>query len=490
MKKTLCYLATLALLMGLSVPTAFADDDLQEPEDVEGVEAVSGNEEVTLSWDLATDNVGVTGYKIYYGLDSVQEDGGSYTFGALETGDVLEYTVEGLENDVTYYFAMTALDEAGNESAYYSEEVSATPQGEGEDLEGPVILDATATADMVVEVTFDEEVVLPEDGASAFAIADVDTDEELDVLDAFVSTDDESVVLITTGTQDPEVTYILTAGTAITDAAGNPMISGTSDTATFEGGTAASEDEEEEEEEAEVDEDDKTAPEIDVVESTSVTEVVVTFDEEVMLDEEAPQEAFELTLAEDGSVLTVLSAMVSEEDGAQVVLETEEMAPGEDYILVVTGILDLAGNELTNTFDRTASFQAVTLDIADLIAPEDVTNFMASLVEDVSTSVELSWDASLDTAGDLADQLLYMSEDDGENYDDGESLGASAVSHDVDGLAEGMTYTFKLTVKDATGNESEGVITTVTLPETGAGLGAVLLATVLGTRALTRRKRK
>lgn len=499
--KKLCSLGVLLLAFGLFTPTAFADDDLQSPTDVEGVEASAGNESATLTWEMATDNIGVTGYKIYYGLDSVSEDGGTYTFGAMETGDVLEYTVEGLENEVTYYFAMTAVDEAGNESVYYSEEVSATPEGEGEDVDAPYILSASALTEMVVEVVFSEDVNLPLEAASAFSIANLETDEEFSVLDAIVSGEDGSTVLVTTGTQEVDANYMITAGTGITDGAGNPIVSGTSDTAVFEGIAPIVEDEEEEEtteeetteedtEEHEAsDEEDTESPEIDEVETTTSIEIVVTFDEAVVLPEDAVA-AFEVIKADDDSVLEVISVTQDEDDDAVVILETAEQDAGEDYILTVTGITDEAGNELTNTFDRTASFKAITLDVADLIAPEDVTNFVAALMDSVTTSVELAWDASADTAGDLDHYNLYRSDDaEGANYGDATELAKEDTSYEATGLTEGETYTFKLTSVDESGNESLGMISVITLPETGAGLGAVLIATALGTGIVGRRRK-
>ncbi len=487
MKNKIFSLAVIMLLV-LTVPLALAADDLQVPEDVEGLVAYPGDGEVTLEWDMTTDNVGVTGYKIYYGLDSVQEDGGSYTYDPIEVDDDLSYTVEDLENDVTYYFAMTALDEAGNESDYYSDEASATPTASTvEDTDAPYILSATATNNMLVEVVFSEDVVLPSEAVDAFDIVSLETDEELEVVDAYLSDEDESTVLLVTGEQEEGVSYMLTAGTEITDAADNAIVSGTTDTAVFDGGTEAEsvadedDEEDEEEDEEETDEVDEDSPEINEVEATGLTEVVVTFDEDVVLPEDTT-DVFVITLSDDDSVLEVVSVTQDEEDLAVVTLETAEMESGEDYILVVTGVTDVAGNELSNTFDRTASFDAQVLDIADEIAPEDVTDFLSSLSEDADDEVELAWTASENSEGDLADQLLYT--DDG----DGESLGMRATSHTVTGLEAGQTYTFKLTTMDESGNESEGVFTTITLPETGAGIGVVLLATALGT-GYFRRKR-
>ncbi|MFA6528156.1 MAG: fibronectin type III domain-containing protein [Candidatus Gracilibacteria bacterium] len=500
--KIVLAIASLIALVAM-IPMSFAADDLQIPSDVEGVTAQAGDGEVELSWDMTTDNVGVTEYKIYSGLTSVVEDGGSYDLEPIETNnDALSYTVSGLINDTTYYFAVTALDAAGNESEYYSEEVSATPvSATGGDTSAPYVVGATATNNMTVEVNFSEDVTVPTDGMSAFSIVNMDTDAQLEVIDAYTSDEDTTTVLVITSTQDEGGNYMLTVSSSITDTAGNPIVSGTSDTAVFTGAAEALVLDDSTGEEVVVDttvEDDSltheaapedtTAPSIDQIEATTLTEIVVDFDEDMVLPEDGTGVTFDVILAKDNSALEVLSMKLDEEDNSKVILETTEQSAGEDYILTVTGITDVAGNELTDTFDSTGSFEAPLLEVSDLIPPEDVTNFLASLVSDVATSVELSWTASVNSAGDLADQLLYMSENGGTSYGDAESLGASTTSYTAEDLTEGQTYTFKLTTVDETGNESEGVITTVTLPQTGAGLGIVLLASVLGTGFVMRKK--
>ena len=60
---------------------------------------------LTLNWTAATDNVGVTNYRVY--IDGVLKQ---------EIGNVLTYDVTGLSPDTTYSFYVTALDEEGNES--------------------------------------------------------------------------------------------------------------------------------------------------------------------------------------------------------------------------------------------------------------------------------------------------------------------------------------------------------------------------------------
>jgi len=61
------------LIMNSNLVAAATDTAL--PSDVENLKATSGNGKVTLSWDTATDNVGIKGYKIYYGANSVTNDG-------------------------------------------------------------------------------------------------------------------------------------------------------------------------------------------------------------------------------------------------------------------------------------------------------------------------------------------------------------------------------------------------------------------------------
>lgn len=62
---------------------------------------------VTLSWNASTDNVGVTGYKIYRGS----------TLAATVSGTTTSYTVTGLAASTGYSFTVKAVDAAGNESA-------------------------------------------------------------------------------------------------------------------------------------------------------------------------------------------------------------------------------------------------------------------------------------------------------------------------------------------------------------------------------------
>ena len=75
--------------------------------------------DVTLAWDANTES-DLAGYRLHYGTTS-----GNYT-GSSDVGNVTQYTITNLQDGVTYYFAATAYDTAGNVSSYSSELVHTT----------------------------------------------------------------------------------------------------------------------------------------------------------------------------------------------------------------------------------------------------------------------------------------------------------------------------------------------------------------------------
>lgn len=85
---------------------------------------------ITLQWDASPESA-VSGYKIHYqavssatpfsGNDALE--GGS----PVDIGGATSTTLSGLRDDVVYYFAVTAYDEAGAESAYSTLVASAIP---------------------------------------------------------------------------------------------------------------------------------------------------------------------------------------------------------------------------------------------------------------------------------------------------------------------------------------------------------------------------
>lgn len=78
----------------------------------------------SLAWSASTQS-GVAGYRLYYGTASrtYQQAKGS----GVSVGNVTSYTVTGLQSGKVYYFAVTAIDGKGNESAYSNEATKQMP---------------------------------------------------------------------------------------------------------------------------------------------------------------------------------------------------------------------------------------------------------------------------------------------------------------------------------------------------------------------------
>jgi hypothetical protein len=532
MKKMFSLLAGLSLLFGLA-STAFAVADEITPSDVENVVAEAGDGVVILSWDAAIDNEGVSGYFVYSGLASVSAEDEEYDFGAQDVGDVLSAEVSGLENGTTYYFAVTAYDAADNESPSYSFEVDATPEegaGIEADDEAPTVVTAEAVSMVEVDVEFSEEVALPETNPEqAFTVENDETFELLEVLDAVILADEDveegkegMVVRLTTEEQTKDADYILTATIDVTDLVENPIISGTSDTATFVGS-----------EEAPVDADIEE-PEVTGAEYMDSTNILINFSETIVLSL-TPAEDFEVSVkgSAGADALEVTEVVLGEntetgdEDGS-VILTVSEMADGETYIVSVDGVTDEEGNDLSSDADS-AEFtvgeetgaegegegegegeeeeeEDVLEDATDLMAEaiktivteavvcdeegekgDEVADCVAS-DEVVDWKVMLDWVLPEDAASTL--QTLYFS-DDGSEFATTETLALDSEEFEYMNsmLEEGEDYWFKLTQSDDEGNETDGVLVKLNLSDTGPGVAGLILVS-LGLGHFASKKKK
>ncbi len=461
--------------------------DTQVPADVENLKAVAGNAAVTLNWDAAIDNVGVTGYKIYYGTTSVTNDGGTYTMGPVDTGNKISYTISGLENGKTYYFAATAYDAAGNESENYSYEVSATPKADTvtstTDTQAPKVMKADAVTKNTVKVTFSEGIMLPAmTPQAAFAIKDDAAGTNLEVVKAELDLQDTSqkTVLLTTADQKKAAKYVLTTGIQIKDLANNPIVSGTSDTAIFTGTDfvpaattttpvkpAAEENK------------DTSAPTFASAKAISSTTIEVEFSEPVVLKADA-RANFIVTESKDSSAIIDVNKVDLSTDGKKVTLTTGELKD-QDYNLLGVNIKDAAGNEMPIEKSAT-TFKGMGAPAPSTPAPTETPskvlqnaaeNLAAKLVE--NTIVRLSWKAKEENLKDIANFVLYMSTDRGATYGEGTVLDPKTLSYDFKNLKENMVYYFKLTSRDAAGLESEALTTYFTLPKTGPELLLLLV---------------
>ncbi len=525
MKKTLTAIFLSLMMMSLFAPLAMAKDDIipdasklvaqadtEAPADAKSVKATAGNGEVTLTWNVTTDNVAVKGYKIYYGTSSVAKEGDDYTLGPIDAGNKIRYTITGLTNGTKYYFAVTAYDAAGNESINYSDEVSSTPAQVSADNEPPKVAKTEAVIKTLVRITFSEAVKLPSlNPQSAFNIKNDTTQAILPVTKVEMDASDPSkkAVLLTTGVQQAGATYLVTVGIQIKDLADNPIVSGTSDTGFFIGSSvtnvtppatpvvtpeqvkpAAST------QQALAD---TVSPELISVAVPNTTHLEVTFSEPVVISND-PSANFIIT--EENNIentLDVTSSVLSP-DQKKVTLTTA-VQKAMNYNLIVVEVKDKAGNMIGVDSNATVFFgglsneetdtpteddiSALTQQTPDKTPPEDVTNLMAELADKM---VKLNWTGSLNTAGDLINYVLYKSTD-GTSYGKGTSIDSTAVNYELSKLVPGMTYFFKVTAKDAKGNESMGAVTSLELPCTGPELGLLLLGS-LGIGRLMKKAKK
>jgi cysteine-rich repeat protein len=402
-----------------------------EPENVTGLAATPVDAtSVGLTWNSAKDAEGglVNHYRIYYGATSVQTAGeGDYASETDTSNNNTNYVVTGLAPNTTYYFSVTAIDSKSVESGAYSLEASATTPangGEEADITSPAVVDVEAVDKTHVKVVFSEAVVLPTLlPEAAFSIEEqINPANTLEVTSAVADEKDATGVTVLLGTAEQalNVNYIVTAGVAITDLAGNPIISGSADSGLFIGTDVVAESGEGEE-----------AP-------------------EEGLGEAAPEE----TVCGNGTV--------------------EEGEACDD------------GNIKSN--DGCSDVCVVDQDITP---PEDITSLVLSFKKDLEKFIiVMNWTASINTAKDLVDQILYQSMDLGGTYDSGKSLGADATNYELPDMEGGKEYTFKISTKDAAGNESVGVVKSIRLPQTGVGIGLLLLGSAGVAGRLLRRKQK
>jgi hypothetical protein len=501
-KKNLLILGLIVSLSTAGLPAAMAQELIPEtvaqadsafPSDVENLKAAAGDAKITLSWDTATDNVGVKGYKIFYGTNSVTDDNASYTEGPIDVGNAISYEVDGLTNGTAYFFAVTAYDAAGNESEFYSNEATATPmvgagENTGTDLEAPKVVSATAITKNNIRVAFSEKVVLPASTPeAAFNVREDLTGVNLTITSAAIDNADllGRTVLLTTPDQVGGVNYVLTAGLEIKDMAGNPIVSGTSDTASFVGSTLT------EEELKPVAETDTTAPSFVQVQALNPTTVEVTFSEPVVLKADA-RDNFIVNEVADPNQIIEIQKVTLDGSGMKASLTTMPMS-AKQYNLIGLQLMDTAGNEMDIANSGT-TFNGVAGDV--VVEPTETPTGVEQAAQDLMAkaiskmAVQLSWGANEEKLANIANFVVYMSSDLGATYGQGISLDTAARMYDFEDLQEGMVYYFKLTSKNAAGQESEPIVTYLTLPKTGPGLALLLLGSAGAGAFVTRKKKK
>lgn len=466
MKKILSNIA-LALIVSTTIaPIVTAQESAATLPKVTGLEVTSTtSESVSLKWNAVT---GVNNYLLTYGTESVTGNE-AYNLPPITTGNKTSYTVSSLTSGTKYYFSVIATD-GTNFSASYSDEVSATPSSSVGSLEGDIVLPsasgsisvtgASATDNKTVRVVLSGDAAIPTDIASHVTITRLFNNSPLSVTSGRKV--DANTIELVTEPQEAGTEY----GVQLSNAFGfaNPE----DGYAEFIGSSLA--------------DNGNTGFKIEEVNS-SIDNVEVEFSEEIVL---GPNPTAEIAIVETDNPsisVRVTEVVQNEIEKNKVLIKTSEQDPVA-YTLLVTNVTNVAGDGLS---DENSTFDFIGAGAnqgADTTPPEDVTKLAGRVVDMIAS---LTWSKSLNTAGDLANYLVYISLDGGTTFQLLSTLESDASGFESASLAKQDEYTFKVTAIDEAGNESTGEV--VTLPGTGpAGVLALLFSSMGGASLVRRRK--
>ncbi len=126
-------LPIILMLLGFSLlgceenTTKYVEID-REPAAPQGVYSVTGDEAVYIYW-LPIREADFSHYRVFRSLDDIE-----YHFIGASPKGTEEYIDNNVSNGTTYYYAISAVDQGGNESELSHETVFDTPRPEGQDL--------------------------------------------------------------------------------------------------------------------------------------------------------------------------------------------------------------------------------------------------------------------------------------------------------------------------------------------------------------------
>jgi len=129
MRKAIPILLVLAALglSGCEDNTTAPPRDATPPAAPRGLFSVTGDGEVTLRW-LANTELDVTGYRVY---EAPCASGNSCPYDRVGATSATQFVITGLTNGVTRFYAVAAVDHAGNESPLSYDAVFDTPRPAG-----------------------------------------------------------------------------------------------------------------------------------------------------------------------------------------------------------------------------------------------------------------------------------------------------------------------------------------------------------------------
>ncbi|MFU1797899.1 fibronectin type III domain-containing protein [Paenibacillus azoreducens] len=370
---------------------------------------------VKLSWPSATDNVGVTGYRIYV------DDFEYKTVGGSENALI----VTGLTAETSYMFKVTAYDEAGHESAALTTSAKTLPQPTEPDTEAPQWPD---DSELTVSDVTQTSVKLSWPSATDNVRV---TGYQIYVDDVEYKTagENENTIIVNALTAETSYTFQVTAY----DAEGN--------------------------------------------ESAALAASVKTLPQPPDPDTEAPQwpDGSELTVSDVAQTSVKLSWPSATDNvgvtGYRIYVDDVEYktAGGSENAIIVTGLTaetsymfkvtahDEAGNESAGLTTSAKTLPQPTE--PDTEAPQWPDDSELTVSDVTQTSVKLSWPSATDNVG-MTGYRIYVN---GAEY---ETVGSSGNGIMINGLTANTSYTFKVTAFDAAGNVSDALTASATtLPQ-------------------------
>ncbi len=304
---------------------------------------------VSVSWQPNTES-DLAGYKIYYGGQT-----GSYST-TINVANVQQYSVTGLSEGSTYYFAVTAYDQSGNESSY-STEVPITVS----DKTLPKLVRIEIIEADQVRLTFSE----PIEKNSAEIESNYKIDNGSVVVQEAVLQSDNVTVLLTT-TQHGEGSHTLVINN-IRDRATvpNTIVANTSGTYTF----------------SLTDTDGPKLLSASVARGEQNDFITVVFNEPV-----GQQEAYNPDNYEFYPAMTIQGVGLSSNQ-MSVSLTTGFHTPGQMYTLTVRKVKDAVGNVINSSYSTTTyQYKATDASAPVLLAARIVS----------ATRLELDFNEKLD----------------------------------------------------------------------------------------------
>jgi hypothetical protein len=104
--------------------------DIQAPTAPRGVTSTTGDGQVWVDW-FANGESDLAGYKVWRASEANGIAGGPYAHIATVNAGTTTFIDQNVANGITYFYAVSAFDNVGNESALSPEDVYDTPRPEG-----------------------------------------------------------------------------------------------------------------------------------------------------------------------------------------------------------------------------------------------------------------------------------------------------------------------------------------------------------------------